>query len=80
MAKYLVEVSHEDAKEVEDMAKALERHKARDCSNYFHSHFARNASLAAEASGAIFSQELKEDMNIYRKANIAKHGKTRLGV
>ncbi len=69
LGKRFVEVPEQLATDATDMVKAMGSP----------SHYARGASAAALASGAISPDELRHDLELSKKDNVAKHGPGRGG-
>ena len=72
-AMKFVEVPSAIAPSVKKMAVAKQLHRDRDASAGTCSAFARDASFAAVARGTIGRETLREDLRVYRAANVAKH-------
>ena len=71
--KKFVKVSANLARPVKDMARSLELHSIRERQTGRPTHFARIASFAALASGAISVTTLGDDLKTHARANRAKH-------
>ena len=68
-----VEVPIEIAGQVQTTAASKAVHSARDSQNGFGSHFARNASVAAQRAWSIDKPTFSRDLKVHGAANAAKH-------